>query len=80
LIIKSSIRVTVTATIVTFVNLLGQALAPYLVGLMSDLFSLKGALTVIPVVSFGSALFFLLASRIYEVDAAKHKTDEPTDV
>jgi MFS family permease len=73
------VRATVTATIVTFGNLLGQALAPFLVGLMSDLISLKGALTVIPVVSFASALFFILASRTYLADVAKHKTDEPVD-
>lgn len=73
------VRSTVTATLVVFGNLIGQALAPFVVGLMSDLFSLKGALTIIPVVSFGSALFFILASRTIEADAAKHKAEEPPD-
>jgi MFS family permease len=73
------VRATVTGTMVVFGNLLGQAAGTYLVGLMSDLFTLKGALTVIPLVTFISALLFVLASRSYIADAAKHRADEPVD-
>jgi MFS family permease len=73
------VRATVTGVCVVFGNFLGQALAPFLVGLMSDLFSLKGALTVIPIVTFVSALLFVLASRTYLADMAKHKVAEPVD-
>jgi len=68
-----AVRSTVTATFVTFGNLLGQSLGPFLVGVMSDNFGLKVALTIIPVVTFGSALFFILASRSVEADLAKYK-------
>ena len=74
------VRATVTGVCVVFGNFLGQALAPFLVGLMSDRFSLKGALTVIPVVALVSALFFVLASQTYLADMAKHKVAEPVDV
>jgi MFS family permease len=74
-----AVRATVTGVCVVFGNFLGQALAPFLVGLMSDLFSLKGALTVIPVVSFASAVLFVLASRTYLADMAKYKINEPPD-
>jgi MFS family permease len=66
-----AVRATVTGTGVVFGNLLGQALAPFLVGVMSDMFSLKAALTVIPIISFGAALFFVLASRSYLADMAR---------
>lgn len=66
-----AVRTTVTGTCVVFGNLLGQALAPFLVGRMSDLFNLKAALTVIPVISFAAALLFVLASRSYVADVAR---------
>jgi sugar phosphate permease len=71
-----AVRTTVTGTGVVFGNLLGQALAPFLVGVMSDMLSLKTALTVIPVISFVAALFFVLASRSYLADMARQKTNE----
>lgn len=73
-----AVRTTVTGTCVVFGNLLGQALAPFLVGRMSDLFNLKAALTVIPVISFAAALLFVLAARSYVADTARQAARSET--
>jgi predicted MFS family arabinose efflux permease len=70
----SGVRATVTATVVLANNLLGLAPGPIIVGLVSDAFGLKLALTVAPVFALGAAVFFVLASRSYEADAVRSKT------
>jgi hypothetical protein len=48
-----------------------MAPGPYLVGLISDVATLKTALTVAPLMSLVAAIMFILASRHYESDIAK---------
>ncbi|WP_280156386.1 MFS transporter [Piscinibacter sp. XHJ-5] len=66
------VRATVTATMALANNLIGLAPGPLLVGLLSDLFGLKLALTLTPVMALAAAVCFVLASRSYESDAARH--------
>ena len=65
-----SVRATVTATMSLFGNGLGNAVAPFIVGLASDVMSLKTALTLAPAISLVGALCFLLASRSHQADIA----------
>jgi predicted MFS family arabinose efflux permease len=67
------VRATVTATIALANNLIGLAPGPIIVGLLSDRFGLKAALTMAPVLALASAVFFVLASRSYEADAARQQ-------
>lgn len=66
-----AVHATVTATAVLGASLLGMAPGPYLVGLISDVATLKTALTVAPLMSLVAAIMFILASRHYESDIAK---------
>jgi len=70
-----AVHATVTATAVLGASLLGLAPGPYLVGLLSDFTNLKTALTAAPLISLLAALLFLLASRYYESDMAKRRSD-----
>ncbi|MFS4553185.1 MFS transporter [Comamonas resistens] len=51
------------------INLFGLAVGPFLGGVISDFWSLKTAMAVIPAVGFLAAVFYWKASRTYEVDA-----------
>lgn len=51
------------------INLFGLAVGPFLGGLLSDLWSLKMAMAVIPSVGFLASIFYWKASRTYEADA-----------
>jgi predicted MFS family arabinose efflux permease len=68
-----AVHTTVTATAVLGASLLGLAPGPYLVGVISDIATLKTALTVAPLISIVTAVMFVLASRYYESDIAKRK-------
>jgi predicted MFS family arabinose efflux permease len=50
-------------------NLLGLAAGPFLAGVLSDLYGLQTALTLMPLFGLAAAGFFLLAARSYESDA-----------
>jgi MFS family permease len=54
-------------------NLLGLAVGPFVVGLLSDAYDLNTALAIVPAFSLLSAAFFLLAVRSYEPDM--HRVD-----
>jgi predicted MFS family arabinose efflux permease len=73
------VRATVTATIALANNLIGLAPGPFIVGMLSDLFGLKLALTLAPVLALAAAVFFVLASRSYETDAARNQARSPED-
>ena len=51
----------------------GNAIAPCLVGLGSDVVGLKLALTVAAAISLGGAMCFVLASRSHAVDVARQR-------
>ncbi|MDM0106547.1 MFS transporter [Variovorax sp. J22R24] len=69
------VRATVTATMTLANNLLGLAPGPIIVGMLSDTFGLKVALTLTPVLALAAAVFFVLASRSYERDTGRHLID-----
>jgi MFS family permease len=65
------LRATALATVVLGNNLLGFAPGPVVVGQLSDVFGLKAALTVAPLVCLVAAAFFLLAARHYRADGGR---------
>jgi len=71
------VRATVTAMIALANNLIGLAPGPLIVGMLSDVFGLKLALTLAPVVALAAAVFFILASRSYEADAERNDARSP---
>jgi MFS family permease len=73
----AGVRTTVTATITLANNLIGLAPGPFIVGILSDFFGLKLALTLAPVVALVAAVLFVLASRSYEADAARNQARSP---
>jgi MFS family permease len=68
------VRATVTATLALANNLIGLAPGPLIVGMLSDSIGLKLALTLTPALALPAAVCFVLASRSYEVDAARNHT------
>ncbi|MEJ8852348.1 MFS transporter [Variovorax rhizosphaerae] len=66
------VRATVTATMTLANNLLGLAPGPIIVGVLSDSFGLKFALTLTPVLALAAAVFFVLASSTYQRDSTRH--------
>jgi predicted MFS family arabinose efflux permease len=75
----AGVRTTVTATITLANNLIGLAPGPFIVGILSDVFGLKLALTLAPLVALVAAVLFVLASRSYEADAARNQARSPED-
>jgi MFS family permease len=65
------VRATVAATMTLANNLIGLAPGPLIVGVLSDVFGLKLALTLAPALALAAALSFVLVSRGYEADAAR---------
>jgi predicted MFS family arabinose efflux permease len=66
-----SMRATGAALLAVLLNLLGLAEGPFLTGVLSDQWGLQQALAVIPLFSVLAALFFLIAMRSYDADAAR---------
>jgi MFS family permease len=73
------VRATVTATVALANNLIGLAPGPFIVGMLSDFFGLKLALTLAPVMALVAAVFFILASRSYEADRERNEARSPED-
>jgi predicted MFS family arabinose efflux permease len=73
------VRATVTATMTLANSLIGLAPGPFVVGVLSDFLGLKLALTLAPVLALVAAVFFVLASRSYEADAARNHARSPED-
>ncbi len=69
-VVHPGVRSTGAAVLSLFQNLLGLALGPFIAGLLSDLWGLQAALTVVPAFSLLAALFFLIARGSYERDCA----------
>lgn len=67
-VIHPGVRSTGAAVLSLFQNLFGLAVGPFLVGVLSDLWSLQQAMAVVPVFSVLAAVFFLVASRCYDHD------------
>jgi MFS family permease len=69
--IHPGLRVTSIGMLTVIHQLLGQALGPLLAGILSDMYDLRTALTVISFVPLLAALFFFIGSLYYERDVAK---------
>jgi MFS family permease len=67
-VIHPGVRSTGAAVLSLFQNLFGLAVGPFLVGVLSDLWSLQQAMAVIPAFSVLAAVFFLAAARCYDHD------------
>ncbi|WP_077035318.1 MFS transporter [Pelomonas sp. KK5] len=66
-----SMRATGAALLAVLLNLLGLAVGPFLTGVLSDLWGLQLALTVVPAFSLLGAAGFLVALRSYDADVAR---------
>lgn len=67
-VIHPGMRSTGGAVLALSQNLLGFAVGPFLVGVMSDKLGLQQAMEVIPVFSILAAAFFIVAMRYYDHD------------
>ena len=67
-VIHPAMRSTGAAVLSLAQNLLGLAVGPFLTGLLSDLWSLQTALTVVPLFSLLAVAAFLRATGSYEAD------------
>jgi MFS family permease len=62
------LRATALAVVTLIYNLLGLAPGPFVVGALSDAFGLRMAMIVVPLVSLGATLCFLLGARYLKED------------
>jgi MFS family permease len=62
------LRATALSVVTLVYNLLGLAPGPFVVGALSDAFGLRAAMTVVPLVSIGAAICFLMGARHLEED------------
>jgi MFS family permease len=62
------LRATALSVVTLVYNLLGLAPGPFVVGALSDAFGLRAAMAVLPVVSVGAAVCFLLGARRLQED------------
>ena len=67
-VVHPGMRATGSSVLGLIQNLLGLAVGPFVVGLLSDAYDLNTALALVPAFSVVSAAFFLLAARSYEPD------------
>jgi len=67
-VIHPGVRSTGSAVLSLFQNLLGLAIGPFLVGVLSDQWGLQQAMAVVPAFSVLAALAFLAAARCYDHD------------
>ena len=70
-VIHPGVRSTGAAVLSLFQNVFGLAVGPVLAGLLSDRWGLQHALTFIPLCSALAAVFFVIAMRSCDADAAR---------
>jgi MFS transporter, Spinster family, sphingosine-1-phosphate transporter len=70
-VIHPGVRSTGAAVLSLFQNVFGLAVGPFLAGVLSDQWGLQHALTFIPLCSVLAAVFFVIAMRSYDADAAR---------
>lgn len=69
-VVHPGVRSTGAAVLALSQNLLGLAVGPFVVGVLSDRWGLREALAVVPLFSILAALFLMMAARSYQNDAA----------
>jgi MFS family permease len=67
-----AIRATVFATLTLANNLIGLAPGPFVTGALADALGLDVAMRIIPVVSIGAAIAYLVASRSYDAERGQY--------
>jgi predicted MFS family arabinose efflux permease len=67
-VIHPGVRSTGSAVLSLFQNLFGLAIGPFLVGVLSDIWGLQQAMSMIPAFSLLAALAFIAAARCYDHD------------
>jgi predicted MFS family arabinose efflux permease len=70
-VVHPGVRSTGAAVLSLFQNVFGLAVGPFLVGVLSDRWGLRQALMIIPLFSILAAVFFVVAMRSYDADAAE---------
>jgi len=70
-VVHPGMRSTGSAGLALFSNLLGLAIGPLLVGVLSDIGNLQQAIQVVPVFSVVAAMFFI-AARISDLRSLGH--------
>jgi MFS family permease len=69
-VIHPGVRSTGAAVLSLFQNLFGLAVGPFVAGVLSDAFGLKGALAIMPAFGLLAMVCFLCARRTYETEVA----------
>lgn len=70
-VIHPGLRAISYALCVIIQHMLGSALGPVVTGYLSDLYDIRVALTIVPLISFSSTILFFIGSRFYEKDLAR---------
>ncbi|MBI9083383.1 MAG: MFS transporter [Desulfobacterales bacterium] len=70
-VIHPGLRATSYSFCVIFQNLIGSSLGPLFVGVISDRYDIRTALTIVPIASLVSAVLYFLASFFYANDLAR---------
>ncbi len=70
-VIHPGLRATSYAVCVIIQNLLGAAMAPIVIGLISDAYGIKTAMSVLPIFLVASAILFFAGSLFYAKDLSK---------
>ena len=75
-VVHPGVRSTGGAVLSLFQNLLGLAVGPFLVGVLSDMWGLQQAMSVVPLFSILAAVSFIAAARSYNHDVSQVATIE----
>jgi len=73
-VVHPDVRSTDAAVLALFQNLLGMAVGPVLVSVLSDQFGLHHAMTMLSVESRFAATCFIVAARTYNLDLGACRT------
>ena len=70
-VVHPGLRATAYSLCVIIMHLLGSALGPLVVGMLSDRYGIQTALTLLPLSALWAGLLFFIGSFFYEKDLAK---------
>jgi predicted MFS family arabinose efflux permease len=70
-VVHPGLRATAYSLCVIIMHLLGSALGPLLVGMLSDRYGITTALTLLPLSALGAGILFFIGSLYYEKDLAR---------
>jgi len=70
-VVHPGLRATAYSLCVIIMHLLGSALGPLVVGMLSDRYEIQTALALLPLAALWAGLLFFIGSFFYEKDLAK---------